>query len=713
MVGYADAAQTIVVSTKETTAPTLALGSRATTLKEVVVQSTKPLIEQRADRLVYNAEADKSTIGGTAADVMRNVPMLSVDGNGNLQLRGSSNIRVLINNRPSSMIASSVADALRQLPADAIKSVEVITSPGAKYDADGTAGVINIITKKNTLQGITGNVNITPGNVSTIGNGSLNFRRQKFGFFVNVGTNQFYNSGRSTLERFTYADKSLLRQDGRTRNRRGYVGPQAGFDVTLDSRNSISGGFAYNPWNDKVRNSQVLTLSAPGTTDRRTQIEMLNNTKQADYDYNLDYLRTFKNPQQEFSFLTLYSRSRSDNESNQDHYTATKDINYQQRNLNKSRNTEATFQADYTHPLKDKSTIEMGAKTILRFAESDVDYRNIYPQTGTILSSENVFGYHQDVWSAYLSYGFKAFKKISVKAGTRYENTTIDADFKTTGTTFNSTYDNLIPSINAAYTFKERHTLRAGFTQRLQRPQLYYLNPYREVIAPQVVRYGNPDLNAEVASLYEIGYGTYTPKFSVNMSVYARITNNAITSLLSLKNDTTYMSFLNIARNKTFGVSLSGSWKPVKRWSLNGNSNFMYTQLQGNGTSNKGWMYNLSMNSNIDLGKGWWHGFSSSFNSRRVYLQGRVSPFSWHNTTVRKDIFKKKGSLGINLANPLTKGTRWRNNYYTPAFEQEEYIINYTRGVRLAFSYRFGKLQQSKAPRKAKKAISNDDALRG
>jgi len=691
----------------------LALVSGTGTLAEVIIKTDKPLIEQKADRLVYNAEKDLSTLGGTAADVLRNVPMLSVDGNGNVQLRGSSNIRVLVNNKPSSIIAVSVADALRQLPADVVKAVEVITSPGAKYDAEGTAGIINIITKKNMLQGVTGSVLIVPGNVSTIGNAGLNFRRPKYGLNFSAGINQFYNRGRAYLERLNYSDNSIFIQDGRTKNRSGFVSPRLGFDVTLNDRNNISGGIAYNPAHNTVRNRQTLTRRAPGFADNISTLELLSRSRDIGYDANFEYLRTFKDPQKELGFLALYSITDSDNEAYQDEFGGGKEVVYQQRNLNKSQNREATFQVDFTQPLKNKTLIEMGAKTILRKASSDVDYRDIYPLSGFERTSENIFSYNQDVWAGYLSYAFKLWNKVQVKTGVRYEKTEIFADYKTRDYSFSAGYDNLIPSLNAAYTFKQKHTVRIGFTQRLQRPQLYFLNPYREVIAPQIIRQGNPELDAELADLYEIGYGTYGAKFSFNASVYARITDNAITSAINLENDTTYIRFFNIAKNKTVGGSVSSNLKPWKAVGLNANANVYYADLQGDGVSNSGWMYNFFTGLNVELGKGWSYAFTGSFNSRRVSLQGRMASFYYHNTTLRREIWNKRGTIGINLANPLMRGTRYRTELATATFEQLEDRIDYTRGVRLSFSYRFGSLQQAKAPRKPKKSISNDDALRG
>ena len=331
---------------------------------------------------------------------------------------------------------------------------------------------------------------------------------------------------------------------------------------------------------------------------------------------------------------------------------------------------------------------------------------------GTEVNAENIFSYNQDVWAAYALYGFKLWKKLNMKVGARYEKTAIDADFRSKDFAFNTGYDNLIPSINASYTVREKHTFRFGYTQRLQRPQLFFLNPYREVITPRIIRQGNPELDAELADLIEIGYGTYSAKFGINASVYARLTDNAITSQLSLVNDTTYIRYLNIAKNKTYGLSVSGNVKPVKAWTLNGSANLMYVELSGDGARNSGWMYSIFASSTIDLGKGWWHSFTGSFNSRRVSLQGRGFVFYWHNTTLRKDIWKKRASIGINLANPLMRGTRMRYTTFAPGFEQHEDNINYTRGIRLSFNCRFGSMQQAKAPRKARKAINNDDALR-
>ncbi|MBC5992404.1 TonB-dependent receptor domain-containing protein [Pontibacter cellulosilyticus] len=682
-------------------------------LKEVVITGQKPLIEEKVDRLVYNADQDISTKGGTAADVLRNVPMLTVDGDGNVQMRGSSNIMVLINNRPSSIMAGSVADAVRQIPADVIKSVEVITSPSAKYDAEGTAGVINIITKKNTLQGVTGGGYITPGNVSTIGNANLNYRQKQFGINSSIGTNQFYNNGTTLLERLSYVNNTLLRQSGKTRNRSGFINPALGFDVDLNERNSLGGGVRFNSGYNYVKNDQQVTESRAGDLLSESDVDVVSKSNSLGYDLNLDYLRTFKKPQQEFSILTLYSKFNADNQANQDAFNEDGQLTYLQRNLNESQNEELTLQTDYIHPFENKTMLELGAKTIQRFASSDVSYFSEFPQSDRILASDNIFSYNQDVYAGYFTYGFQVKKKLNVKVGARYEQTAINADFKTQKNAFETDYENLIPSVALSYTLKEKHTFRANYTQRIQRPQLFFLNPYEEAVSPNVIQKGNPELDPELTDLYDLSYGTYNNIVSFNLGLFARITDNAITTDPFLRNDTTVITFQNIARNTTYGVNVYGSVKPKKGWTVNSNVNLYHASLNGNNLSNSGWMYNINSSTSIELGKGWVTRFNGSFNSRRVTLQGKMASFYYHNMTLRKEILNKRGGIGINLANPFMKGTRVRNDLQTATFEQMERNINFTRGIRGTLEFRFGKLEQNKAPRRAKKSISNDDALRG
>ncbi|MFD3003872.1 TonB-dependent receptor domain-containing protein [Pontibacter toksunensis] len=681
-------------------------------LEEVVVTGERPLIEEKVDRLVYNAEDDKSTLGGTGADVLRNVPMLTVDGEGNVQLRGSSNVMVLINGRPSSIMARTVADAIRQIPADIIKSVEVLTSPSARYDAEGTAGIINIITKKYTLQGFTGGGIIVPGNVSTIGSANINYRKGNFGINSSFGTNQFYNRGDSHLERVT--ERTLYIQDGKVKTREGYVSSQVGFDWNITERSSVGGAVRLTPGHDFIDNTRTAIYFVEGQEQRRSFFDSDTRNKGLSYGFNLDYLYTFKKPQQEFSILTLYDNYHSVDNTYQNEYNTDQQLVARQHSQNKYENREANLQTDYIHPVTEHTLLEVGAKTIQRSVTSDGTFSNKAIVSGRDETIASNFAYDQDVYASYLTYGFKVFQKVNLKLGGRYEFTNIAAEFKTEQQTFNTHYTNIIPSLAMSYTFKEKHTFRANFTQRIQRPNMFYLNPFPQILTPNYFRIGNPKLDAELTDMYELNYGTYNNTVSINAGVFGRITDNAITSRTysSVDGDTTFVTFLNVARNDVYGINLFGSVKPRKGWTINSNLNLYHSYITGLNTANAGWMYNLSASTSIELCKGWVYRFNGSFNSRRVVLQGRVASFYYHNTTLRKDIFNKRGGIGINLANPFMKGTRMRSEVDTGEFVQREDNINYTRGIRLTFEYRFGQLEQTDKPRKAKKSISNDDALR-
>ncbi|WP_082893390.1 TonB-dependent receptor [Rufibacter ruber] len=320
-------------------------------LQEVTVVGEKPLVEDKVDRMVYNAEQDITNIGGNASDVLKKVPSLTVDLDGNVQLRGSSNVRVLINNKPSSIMANSVADALRQIPSDMIKSVEVITSPSAKYDAEGTAGIINIITKKNTLYGVNGSVSTSVGNRNANGNANVNVRRGKIGFNANLGTHQSYNNkNESELERIvglTAEDEfsSKLEQSGVSRRRGGGIFGQLGFDADLDSSNSINAGVNIYRGAFRSRGTQnSLTDYNNGLEEIASALRSKNEN--LSLDLNMGYTHIFK-PQQELAVLGQWTNGAMDMESFQDNDILQQYENNRLlrtlRNTNEGSNREMTF----------------------------------------------------------------------------------------------------------------------------------------------------------------------------------------------------------------------------------------------------------------------------------------------------------------------------------------------------------------------------------
>lgn len=707
---------------------TVMLATDAKKLSEVVITGEKPLVEEKIDRTVYNAEKDITNAGGNAADVLQKVPSLSVDTDGNVQLRGSSNVRVLINNKPSSIMAGSVADALKQIPADIIKSVEVITSPSAKYDAEGTAGIINIITKKDSgLEGVSGSVAVTAGTRASNGNGSLNVRRGKLGINASASTVQFYNHGdMSNVTRFYGADSKTRSQVGDTDIRGGFYNGLLGFDYELSPKNNISGSIRRNGGEFKMENGQSQTFTENGqqVANETFNTNIENRNQRVGTDLNLDFVHTFAKPGQELAILSQYTMTDTDTRNNQDRFNEGEAPFYLQRNQNDGGNNEFTVQVDYVQPFENKTNLEVGAKTILRDVMSDGWFKDVFENKAE--QEALAFDYAQDVYAAYATYGF-ALKKLNLKLGARFEQTEIDGDYKQVdamGTpsrlSFSDSYNNLIPSVALSYTLKEKHTLKANYTQRIQRPSLFYLNPFRQEQAPGTVVLGNPELDAELTHLAELGYSTYFKTSSISASLYMRQTNNAIETVndnSELENNITIITFDNVAKNKTYGMSLYGSVKPVNKWTVGGSANVYFVDLKSDTLSNSGWMYNINMNSSYDFGKGLSAQFNGGFNSRRINLLGEFASFSYHNLAIKKELFEGKGGISLGLDNPFRKSMKMKNDVeaYNKSgellFTQQTRINNYNRGARVTFDYRFGKMEKSKPRRK--RSIRNDDTKQG
>ena len=704
----------IAVENGEVNIGAISLKSNARTLGEVAVIGEKALVEDKVDRLVYNAEKDLTNTGGTASEVLKKVPGLTVDLEGNVALRGNSNIRVLINNKPSTVMASSIADALRQIPADLIKSVEVITNPSAKYDAEGTAGIINILTKKNNLQGVNGNLNTSYGTRISSINGNFNYRQGKFGLNTAVGQNWRKNPGKSTRETnytgLPGIDRLSQKMEGKREG--AFQFGQLGLDYELSAKSSLAAGIRMQGGGYAFKTTQLSTqyfnntVTNANTRVNRNEYDVLN------YDINLDYTRQFTKPGQELTLLSLVSRSKRDNYNFADVFNRDTQLTLKEQNLNDAYNEEKTFQADYTHPFKNKQLLEMGAKAIVRYAESDFRFLLAHPATApfeTVANRTDVFAYRQNVAAAYTSYGFTLHKKYNLKLGVRYEYTHIDGDFTTSKTSVRQDYANLIPSVAISRSLKNNQTVKFNYTKRIQRPQLFFLNPFENRSDTFNIQVGNPDLEPELTNSYEFSYSTFFKSgTSVNASVFWRQTNNAIQSYtLPTEAGVNYTRFGNIGQNASYGISLSGSTKFLKKGSV------YYTDLASQSSllnaANASLMYNANLNASYNFNKGISAQVFGDFNSPRVTLQGKSNAWSTYNMAIKKEILHKNGSISAGIDNPFAPTIKQKSTFKTPVADQTNTLYVYVRQFRISAQYKFGKINPKNQPRR-KKRITNDDA---
>jgi outer membrane receptor protein involved in Fe transport len=719
------------------------LASSTKTLDEVVVTGQAAIIEEKVDRLVYNADKDIAAKGGDATEILRKVPMLSVDLDGNVQLRGSSNVRVLINNKPSTIVAQSIADALKQIPADQIKSVEVITSPSAKYDAEGSGGIINIITKKNTLQGLTLNVDAGVGNRGANLSLNGNYRRKKMGFSLGGFGRANYNVLGNFLNEQTsnLANGTVNRtfQSADTRNQGMFGSYTLGWDYDLGKNQSLTASARFGTRNQN--NTQFLTTRTfVDNLERITALPFRDVTTKdlsGTLDLNVDYTRTFK-PQQEWSTSVQYSRNNRTNDFIANLLDYDRDLVSRQRNDNDSYNQEVTVQTDYQTPIKRNQLLEFGAKGIFRQVQSDFAYFISAGDNDFVIDDTrpaNVLDYDQNVMSGYLSYQFATKNKWNFKTGARYEYTTIGARFDEGGAINIPDYGNLVPSINISKTIKGQ-TYKLAYNRRLQRPGIRSLNPNLNLANPQNVSLGNPELDPELTDNVELGTSLTVKGVYLNIAAFYRYTGNSIEDVRSTVEQARILfpnldlsgvsptavvtTSQNIGQVSSYGINLFGNINITPKWTVGGGGDAFYQQLTNTGASaiaatNGGFVISGRVFTNATLKNGWAMQGFGFFRGRQVQLQGTQGGFGFYSLGVRKDLGKdKRGGIGFAMENFLNfNGFKVRNTFESPAFTQRSVNTLYNTGFRLTFNYRIGKMSFNEQPRRRGRGINNDDVKDG
>lgn len=696
---------------------TILLASAAAALGNVTVNATKPLVKQEIDRLVYDVQADATAKGQTAMDMLRRVPLITVDGDDNIQLQGSGNYRIFINGKPSALVTSNPKDVLRTMAANLIQKIEVITTPPAKYDAEGLAGIINIVTVKKTADGYNGSVTLRESLPFGPGvNVNLTAKRDKFGLSLFAGGNLRVGiTTRNENLRKTFGTSTeTLYQDNHVRNR-GY-GAYAGSELSYeaDSLNLLTASVNYffNPVRSTVnRNSSYFAQSGAvlQSYDMRNEGEFNFSA----VDLGLNHQLGFKGKKEQL--LTSSYRYSYSLASQLGDIVSTNKLNYTQpdnKQLNDAGFREHTFQLDYINPIK-KFTVEAGAKAILRTNYSNTSGEVfVSPSAGYVNDPlrSNVFDYQLNVYSLYNSYSLK-LAKWTFQAGLRAEHTTVDANFTSTSTKLDQGYTNFIPSFLALHSLKNGNTISFGITNRLMRPGINQLNPFIDKSNVQIINTGNPNLRPVISHLFELSYNKIGKKGSANFRASYMYINNSVESVTNVVNDTvSYTTFENVGQNRILRFNVNGNYALSPRFSLNFNTGIFYVWITGtyNGRmySNSGPRTNTFLNTVYKPNSTWQFGLSGGYNRRYINLQGGSNDYYYYSLSATCNV--KKFTFSAVFNNPLFKLYEFTQYNDSPDFYQsnKQYLIY--RNVNLSFTYKFGKL--SSGLKKNKRGINNDDA---
>ena len=704
----------------------IVLQSSSNKLGEVSITAAKPLMKQEVDRISYDVAADPEGKSITALDMMRKVPLITVDASDNIQLKGSSNYKILINGKESALMAKSPSDVLRSMPATNILKIEVITTPPAKYDAEGLAGIINIITVKNADQGYNFGINTRYNTLWGPGvNLNATVKEGKFGFsgYAGLGRQNRTTNGFSNTQTF-FADHSVLSEYGSAYYNSNYKYFSGEFSYEIDSLNLLTAELDFN--NGHADNGEGSNTRTALSESILQQFYNTNSSisKNTGVDASINYQLGFRKSKDQLLTLSYQYSYSPDNEYNQNLFSDT--INYHQpsfRQYNNSGERDQTVQVDYAQPFK-KFSLEAGAKGIFRdnFSNYNVD---------TLVSGQNTqylqnpaqtnnFNYHQDVYSLYNSYQVK-LTDWTGKAGLRLEETTENADFSSVGSTINTSYTNLIPSVSIQRQFKTS-SINFGFTERIQRPYIGQLNPFVDRSDPQFISSGNPKLKPELDHVFELNYSHFS-KGSINTGFSYSFSNNSIQNVTSLqaenlggKLDTvTYSTYQNLGSNRTLGYNVNANIPITKELSINLNGLLNKVWLQGfyNGTpyKNSGYTGNLFSSIGYKFATGYRLGVNTGYFSGDVTLQGKASYFIFNSYVISKEFLKKNASISLVANNPWSTYWHGSSSTTTPDFAQLNTNERSYRNFAIRLSYKFGRLNSD--IKKNEHGINNDDTKGG
>ena len=684
-------------------------------LEEIEVTAEKSQLQLKLDKRVFNVGKDLSNTGANAAELLDNVPSVTVDVEGNVSLRGSENVRILIDGKPSGLVGISSADALRQLQGDIVQSVEVITNPSARYDAEGEVGIINIVLKKEKREGVNGSFSINAGYPENFGASySLNMRRKKLNLFSNFGINYRKGPGQGSFyqEAINNVGELEIYESDRSHERGGVSGNfQLGSDWFVDKQNTISASLLYkHALEDNTATINYRDLNQDFDILERSS--RLNEEEEVENNFEiaLSHVKTFEQKDHKWSTDFKYI---SNGEAEYSDYTQTGD-NLENPILQRSDNVENEsnifFQSDYSLPIGENAKFEAGTRITLRTINNDFMVEELQDNGEWQVFSEldDELQYKENIYAAYLIYG-NQIKNFSYQFGLRMEHSDIETELVQTGATNPRNYTDWFPSAHFSYEFTSKDQFQISYSRRLSRPRFRHLLPFFSYTDNRSNYTGNPDLNPEYTNSMEMGYLKYFEKGSILSSVYYRYRTGVITRILDVLEDgvTTARFPINLAFENAYGIEFSGNYEITKWWDINGNFNFYRAITEGTYKDQRiyadTYTWTTRWNTQFEIGKTLDFQITFNYRAPRITPQGERKAMYSVNLGLSKQVFSGKGTLTLSVRD-LFNSRRWRSITDVDGLFVDSEFQWRARQLLLTFNYRLGKKKQGrKGGRKGKR----------
>jgi outer membrane receptor protein involved in Fe transport len=702
--------------TKNLDLGTIKLSEDTASLNEVVIIAEKTTVDIRLDKKIFNIGKDLSIRGGNASDVLGNVPSVQVDVEGTVSLRGNENVTILIDGRPSALVGMNGAEALRQIPAEAIEKIEVITSPSARYDAEGTAGILNIILRKNKLTGFNGSLQLDLGIPERVGTAfNANWRTKKWNLFTNTGFRYNTTPG-SSFSEVDYLQPSATNAKVIEKRKFGRLGRSLftsfGAEYYLTKNSSIIGNIVLNSGNDDdVNTNDIERFNVSGGINEATFRKENESEEEKRIQYTLDYVNNFNDEGEKLSINLQYSTEVEDALNNITEVdTQVNVLNDLEQVIENQNENRGLLQIDYVYPVGEDIQYEVGYRGNYRaiFNSFYLAERQDFENNGPLVPDvdlNNSFNYKEYVNAAYFQYGQK-FSKISLLAGLRYEYTSIEIAQQTITTKDNRTYGNLFPTVNLGFEFKDGENITLGYNRRIRRPRGRSLNPFPSRSSESNLYSGNVDLNPVITDAVDLGYLKRWDKFTLSTAVYynrsednwERIQEN--TGEITDNGDPVTNRFpINLSTEERVGVEFTLNFRPFKAWNINSDFNLFkvtsdgdYTNLTTNATQNfdfENTAFFIRLNQKITLPAKIDLQINTNYRGPRQNVQTKSKGVFSMNLAASKDLFNERASLSLNFSDVFNSSISQRTTNLPGFLEQYSEFQWREPQIRVSFVYRF------------------------
>ena len=709
---------------------TIAMAENPSQLGEVVVRAETSTVEIKLDKKVYNVGKDMIVKGGTASDVLNNVPSVTVDGDGNVSLRGNENVKIFIDGRPSNAV--NIATAMQAIPADAIDKVEVISNPSARYDAEGGAGILNIVLKKGKTNGLNGSIVATVGFPQNFNlQSSINFKSELFNFFSNVGlTNSISPGNFLTNTNYFDANRNIERTINETRNNdRERKGHNYNFGIDLNLDKSTTWTNTLNFRKSDGENPEIVKLKnnlLSGNFERN------RNNDQFTYNQNVEFATNFtkKFKKDGHKFSADFSASIDDDNDSSlifDFITGQENLKTTTKTKNFQNQYKQLLQADYVLPIGKMSQFETGYKGDINklktdFGTGNIDVSGNYTAN---LSNTNQFNYKENINAIYMQFGSK-YKLFSYLVGLRLEDSEINFNLKNEIEN-KKNYKNWFPSAFLTYPISDISTISLNYSKRITRPRNRFINPFAGINSDINFFIGNPDINPSLTDALDFGFLTKIKKITFTSSLYYNRTKNPFLFIRRqngnvINNVPVLVSTpINLNFDNRFGIEFTANFSPAKWWKFNTNFNFFQSDING--------IYNYNLQSNNALvtekferkSTNWFLKFNSKISlpykidwqTNGIYTapqntpQGKSLAVYTLNLAFSKDVLKDKATVSLNVSD-LFNSTKMIRQFNLPTIESYTEMQRRERQINLSFTYRFNKKKEEKPSRSRQEESGGD-----